>query len=168
METTTKHCHACNQTKPVEQFSKDRTTWDGQATQCKACRVRYRKDNVAMVPAHRKRWAQANPEKGKAYNKKWRDANPDKIKNKQLRHDFGITLIDYNRMSDKAGFSCEICKGGIEDPTTGRRETLAVDHCHKQDKIRGILCRHCNTALGLMRDDPTILRAAMQYLLDRG
>ena len=40
-----------------------------------------------------------------------------------------------------------------------------VDHAHdKTQRIRGILCRDCNVALGLLRDDPRALRAAFDYL----
>ena len=43
-------------------------------------------------------------------------------------------------------------------------KSLAVDHCHKTGKIRGLLCMRCNTALGMFKDDPSLLLRAIEYL----
>jgi|SRR6516225_6779104 len=43
-------------------------------------------------------------------------------------------------------------------------ERLTRDHDHKTDRIRAVLCNHCNTGIGLFRDDPELLRAAAAYL----
>jgi hypothetical protein len=42
--------------------------------------------------------------------------------------------------------------------------SLAVDHCHDTENVRGFLCSRCNKALGFMRDRPDLLRAAADYL----
>lgn len=47
---------------------------------------------------------------------------------------------------------------------TGNVRNLAVDHCHENGHVRGLLCSSCNTAIGLLRDDPAILRSAIAYL----
>lgn len=41
---------------------------------------------------------------------------------------------------------------------------LAVDHCHKTGKIRGLLCTACNNALGCMLDSVYLLGSAIAYL----
>ena len=41
---------------------------------------------------------------------------------------------------------------------------LAIDHCHKSGQVRGVLCPNCNTAIGLLNDDPTVLKKAISYL----
>ena len=51
---------------------------------------------------------------------------------------------------------CVIC--GVETK-------LVVDHCHKTNKIRGILCNKCNNGLGLFNDDPELLEYARIYIL---
>lgn len=51
--------------------------------------------------------------------------------------------------------NCEICGGNIR---------MAYDHCHKSGKFRGWLCMKCNTALGLVNDDPKILKKMITYL----
>ena len=39
-----------------------------------------------------------------------------------------------------------------------------IDHNHTTGKIRGRLCRHCNTGLGMFREDVNLLEAAKKYL----
>jgi hypothetical protein len=51
--------------------------------------------------------------------------------------------------------SCTIC---------GAKEKLVVDHCHKNNFVRGMLCNHCNRGLGHFRDDPMLLEFAQKYL----
>lgn len=46
----------------------------------------------------------------------------------------------------------------------GSNEKLVIDHDHKTNKIRGMLCNHCNRGLGHFRDDPMLLEFAAQYL----
>ena len=66
----------------------------------------------------------------------------------------GLTGAEAREYRDKVGV-CEIC---------GRTDTLCVDHCHQTLELRGVLCRNCNLAIGLLRDDPRLLRAAIAYL----
>lgn len=39
-----------------------------------------------------------------------------------------------------------------------------LDHCHDTKVIRGVLCRSCNTALGLFKDSKEILETAIHYI----
>lgn len=55
---------------------------------------------------------------------------------------------------------CCICDKTIED----NGQLLSVDHCHKTNKIRGLLCSSCNFMIGLSKDSPIILRKAADYL----
>ena len=45
---------------------------------------------------------------------------------------------------------------------------FAVDHCHKNGKVRGLLCRSCNLGIGQLRDDIEVLSNAITYLQWRG
>ena len=47
----------------------------------------------------------------------------------------------------------------------GSEEELVVDHCHKTNVVRGMLCNHCNRGLGHFKDDPELLEFARMYLL---
>ena len=75
-----------------------------------------------------------------------------------LKRKYGLTIDEYNAMLEKQEKSCAIC-GGV-DP----KKRLAVDHNHKTNEIRGLLCSHCNMGLGHFKDDLTLLAKAIQYL----
>lgn len=69
-----------------------------------------------------------------------------------------ITLAEFRAMEEAQGGVCAIC--GKKEPGV----ELAVDHDHKTNRRRGLLCRFCNAGLGYFRDDPERLRAAIRYL----
>lgn len=73
---------------------------------------------------------------------------------------YGMTLEDFQKLSDKQGSKCAICK---ELPKDGQR--LCVDHDHSTGKVRGLLCRSCNLLLGNLKDKLANARAVVSYLL---
>lgn len=44
------------------------------------------------------------------------------------------------------------------------RSRMAVDHCHDTGAVRGLLCSNCNTALGLLGEDPDRILDLLAYL----
>lgn len=77
-----------------------------------------------------------------------------------LLRKYGLTLLEYRAMLDRQGGRCAIC--GADACVTGKR--FAVDHCHRTNQVRGLLCHCCNTGIGQLQDNPVILRAAIRYL----
>lgn len=75
---------------------------------------------------------------------------------------FGISEADYDFMFAYQGGACGICR----TPQSDLSKALAVDHCHKTGRIRGLLCGNCNTALGLMKDSRATLARASRWLMD--
>lgn len=47
-------------------------------------------------------------------------------------------------------------------------ERMVVDHCHTTGKVRGALCNGCNTALGLLKEDPLRITNLARYILRTG
>jgi hypothetical protein len=45
-----------------------------------------------------------------------------------------------------------------------KKERLCVDHCHATGRIRGLLCRKCNSALAYLREEQRTMIAALAYL----
>lgn len=80
-------------------------------------------------------------------------------KKNSLTQKFGINYDQYTQMLKDHNEVCAIC--GNKD-RNGR--ALAVDHCHTTNKVRGLLCTDCNTALGLFKDSKDLLTAAIEYL----
>ena len=56
---------------------------------------------------------------------------------------------------------CAIC--GIHNDIS----RLGVDHNHKTQAVRGLLCHDCNTGLAAFEDDSDLLTTAVIYLLAR-
>lgn len=100
----------------------------------------------------------ATREKKAQYQKTYRLKNALKVRNNEIKKAYGITFQDYERMLAEQNGVCWICEE--EDPH-GR---LAIDHCHITKKIRGLLCRNCNRALGAFRDDIKRLQKAIDYI----
>lgn len=70
---------------------------------------------------------------------------------------YGMTEAEYEDLLCGQCGVCAICGTNPE----GR---LAVDHNHDTKRVRGLLCRPCNSAIGLLKDSPEILRRAVEYL----
>lgn len=83
--------------------------------------------------------------------------NAEKAREAHLKYTYGITTEDYNRILEEQNGKCAVCG---KPPKTTR---LAVDHCHKTGKIRGLLCSYCNRRV-IGRHTLEILEAAVRYL----
>lgn len=80
-----------------------------------------------------------------------------------------VSKKDYDEMFAEQKGLCKLCNQ-IETSKSTRNEStktnkrLGIDHCHKTDKIRGLLCHHCNAMLGHAHDDIARLQSAIDYL----
>jgi hypothetical protein len=72
----------------------------------------------------------------------------------------GIGPDEFEAMYLAQGGKCAICKKDI--PYIGKE--THIDHDHKTNKIRGLLCAKCNMGIGHFDDDTMILEAAIKYL----
>ena len=66
----------------------------------------------------------------------------------------------YDFLFKKQKGLCKICE---KPPKPNTR--LTIDHCHKTQVIRGLLCSNCNTALGLFKDNNKSMHKAISYLI---
>jgi hypothetical protein len=96
----------------------------------------------------------------KARAKKRHLENPDRTKNNDLMRTYGITLEEHTRMFEEQNGVCYLCK----KPGDGRWKKLCVDHDHETGKVRKLLCRSCNTALGQVGDSVDLLKSMIEYL----
>ena len=108
----------------------------------------------ARVKAYRER----NKEYIKARNREWNAANKPKQFEYDLRKHFGIEPEDYARLLHAQGRKCAACGDSL-----AMDKKTHVDHCHSTGRVRGILCHHCNTALGLVMESEGRLLALVRY-----
>lgn len=111
------------------------------------------------------RWYKRTHPEYREYAKKRRrewyhnEGGRDTQRNTAFQKAYGISLADYEQMLVEQDGRCAICG----QPPKDRR--LAVDHDHETGRVRGLLCYgHCNRAIGLLRDNPELLRRAAEYL----
>lgn len=98
-----------------------------------------------------------NPGRYAAYRKKAKH----RVRDWHLKKKYGVGAAWYEATLAAQGGRCAICKS--DDPRTPWGK-FVIDHCHKTDTVRGILCDWCNKALGLLEDDVVRTSAALAYL----
>ena len=83
----------------------------------------------------------------------------------KLRYKFGLEMDDYKKMFDEQQGVCAICgKPETELHQTGVPLSLSVDHDHKTNKVRGLLCRKCNLMIANADENYVTLINAVYYL----
>lgn len=73
----------------------------------------------------------------------------------RLTQRYGIGVDEVERLIERQGGVCPICRAA---------GPAHVDHDHVTEAVRGILCADCNTGMGQLRDDPWVMRRAIEYL----
>lgn len=143
-----KKCSKCGEIKSIEYFNKNQSTRassDGLQNQCKLCQ----KINT-LSPKNKKSVAERNKTQHiKSYKHSWHILNK-----------YGLTVEQYNQRLESQNNCCAICK----KPQKDENRAFAVDHCHKNKYLRGLLCMHCNSALGKFYDNISLLESAILYL----
>jgi hypothetical protein len=94
------------------------------------------------------------------------DAADDLTKLAYRARKYGITLDQWVEKYAAQGFACEICKRKLKimGGSGNDVDVAHTDHCHASGQVRGILCRNCNTMLGVARDQVETLMNAAIYL----
>jgi len=122
----------------------------------------YREKNKEQIAAYRKEYREKNKEQLAAWSKEYREKNKEQLaargKEYRLKSKYGITLTENNVLLQKQNNKCKICLVEFSNVTPN------VDHCHTTNKIRGLLCRACNTGLGQFKDNTKLLTKAINYL----
>jgi hypothetical protein len=73
---------------------------------------------------------------------------------------YDITKEQYDEMFNKQQGKCHIC----DKHQSELLRPLCIDHSHKTNKVRGLLCDRCNRGLGVFQDDVKLLLKAIEYL----
>lgn len=156
-----KRCGSCKEWRSTDEFYKNPKTPTGLHSWCIACTLRIRGEARRNNPVPR--------ETARSYAKRYREKNPQVYKaseRRQALRRFNMTPEEYDEKWYEQEGLCAICRQGetATEKKTGAVRLLAVDHCHESGDHRGLLCSRCNTALGLMQDNPDRLRLAADYI----
>lgn len=120
-----------------------------------------RRDHKALAIKNRKKYHD-DPSIQKEYAAKWYQGHKKTTHlNARLRYTYGITLAEYHAILERQKHSCAICDHPFEESKSKGRH---VDHDHETGKVRGILCRGCNYALGFLQDRIDLVKKAAAYL----
>lgn len=71
---------------------------------------------------------------------------------------YKLSVDEVLRMLAEQHGQCAICSTPLD---VGE---FRVDHCHRTNQVRGLLCNDCNWAIGFLQDDPQRMRAAASYV----
>ena len=151
-----KVCKSCGIEKPLSKYhlaqkagyvGKDgytRTT-DVYKAHCKECYKKQQLEKYHELPIETKRHRRRkrDPEYHKAY---------------KLKTLYGLTTEQFSAMIVEQNSVCKICSCHLDKPQ--------IDHCHTTGKVRGLLCRSCNTSLGLLKENTNTLHSMIQYIND--
>lgn len=161
-----KDCRKCGESKPLDDFVRDRQRKDGRYPYCKPC-------HRAVVKGYTVRESEAIKQRRQVQQEK-RMANVE-VREKyllgrwvySLKRRYGITASDYIALAQAQHDRCAICGlrfADVERQKSDQTQRLHVDHDHETGKVRGLLCFRCNNGLGFFRDDIAALEAAIAYI----
>jgi hypothetical protein len=112
---------------------------------------------------------QNNKDHYKAAHKAYYKANRERLlvyyRSEWLKQ-YGLTKETYQVMVNAQEGRCAVCRRKPQD-CNRRNENLAVDHNHLTGKVRGLLCHHCNVAIGLASESADRLEMLARYLRER-
>lgn len=93
-------------------------------------------------------------------------ARPSWDNNRQIIQKYGITRERYDAMLKEQSGVCAICKNPETkmDYRHGSVKKLSIDHCHKTQKVRGLLCSRCNITIGQIEESVELLRSMEIYI----
>lgn len=168
-----KICIHCKQDLPLDNFKPHRSNFDNLDSRCHDCvrkrrKVRELERLESTSPVNIKKCFKCKLELDSSnflINKSsktglngWCKKCTKDIK---LKKKYSISIEKYKEMLETQQYKCKICL--TIDPR-GPQNVFVVDHCHKTGLVRGLLCNHCNTALGKFKDSSEILDRALAYV----
>lgn len=190
MKKRVKKCPKCQKVKPLDNFNNDKSKLLRVSSYCKKCAYKrikfwriknpkklkehaslYNKRHRKTINEKLKIWQKNNRKKTNKYFIKWGKKNPELLEMKKLRQrakarGVNLSFDKYKELLKNQNNRCAIC--GKEEitrhPKSKTRFILSIDHCHKTKMVRGLLCKKCNTAIGMLSDDKYLVEKALNYL----
>jgi hypothetical protein len=119
-----------------------------------AARAKVKSDPVALA---------ALLEYEKTRSRRRRSVDPklmaQRVREANRRALYGLEPADFDAMLENQAGLCAVCCKAM---TPGNDTN--IDHCHETGRIRGLLCRRCNSGLGHLQDSLLFVSGAAVYL----
>lgn len=140
-EKGVKRCPTCQEDKPETEFHRCRQALDGRSWVCAACHSKVQKES------------------------RGRPAVREHIRRYRLLRRYGITVEQFETLLAFQNGRCIACSVVLViDGKPGCRGNSAnVDHDHKTNLVRGILCWNCNRRLGVLESQPDLNARLLAY-----
>jgi hypothetical protein len=131
---------------------------------CLSCfRQAYNAENTKSVKRQRDLSRAKHREQYNASARQHYAKNRETIKAIWREKKYGLTPDQYQSMLDAQAGLCAICRLPQNAVSRDGTRTLHVDHDHRHNVVRGLLCLSCNTKLGLF-EQPEWLEKAIGYI----
>ena len=165
MDNTTKGPIACDQCGRPRQYSNKVKDFK-RCVHCQQSRW-YEKNKGRVLFDRKKYYEQHGPEIRKCVRSRyytWCDTTDVPHQKKVNRaaalwRKYRISQEDYERMFREQDGKCFLC-----DKASPAGRPLCVDHCHKKNKVRKLLCWRCNFSLASIENQSDWLTRAVAYL----
>lgn len=150
-------CRTCKKQKPETDFG----FWGDKGLRrryCEECKIYFkehaRKNREHILEVRRFRY-HTDPTRSRAkYNAedmRKKRADPKRklqLYANHLKRKYGVTLEQYKIMLEAQNNCCAICEINFSGDGVGSKKIVpCLDHCHRTNKVRGLLCRKCNLAI---------------------
>lgn len=132
----TKICIECKKELPIINFEWQKNRPNPRKI-CKLCKSRKDAKNLSYE----------RKEKIKEYKKAYYKSGRGKDIWEKCKYGVCKSELDYDY--------CLIC---------GSKNMIHIDHCHKTNKFRGLLCSKCNTGLGMFDENINKMENAIKYI----
>lgn len=82
-----------------------------------------------------------------------------------MKKKYNLSKEEFDEMFKCQLEMCDICETRLNINASSKEDgCICIDHCHKTGKVRGIVCKRCNTAMGFFKDDIKVMKKAIHYL----
>jgi len=174
-----KTCTKCKMWRLLKFYYAQKRGRLGRSSRCKDCHRDWARVRHSLRPDRRKKnWQRWYAKNWKAYSqrrkakrdadpawheahrakrKEWQRNNAAAIKERAVCRQFKILPEQYRALVKLQGNRCGICRKKI---------LLCVDHDHTTGKVRGLLCRKCNSGVGILGDTKRVVKRAYAYLTE--
>ena len=164
-----KLCTKCKKKKSIKEFYKNRTMKNGLGVWCKDCVRKYKKDYknrpkpiiTSKICSNCKiKKSISEFRKRKEMKDGWESNCRECVSRNDRKRNYRLTEKELTKLFNEHPI-CDICKINFNLLSS---KNIHIDHNHKTNKIRGLLCNHCNSLIGMAKENTFILENAIKYL----